>query len=283
MIRMIRSLFEWRANAQAAVAMGRMLLRHRNLTLALTRRDITDRHADQMLGLVWVIGHPLLILAVYTVVFAVVFNLRIPAADHGGSRDYLVFLLAGLIPWLCVQETLGRGSQAISGNASLVRQVVMPVEVLPAKTALAALVPQVAFTGVLLAWLALARRDLASTIVFLPGLMLVQTFGLLGLSFAVAAVAVFFRDLRDLIQLFNTVGIYLTPVFYAPHTMPNAVWWVLAVNPFSHLVWCYQDLIFYGDFVHGWSWAITLLWCTVAGIWGFRAFRRLKPGFGHAL
>src|SRR5258708_5689796 len=122
----------------ASEAFGR-LYRNRSLTLALAKREVTDKYTRQMLGSVWAVGHPLIHVGVFIFVFQVVLKQRMGAEM---PLDYTAYLLSGLIPWLAVQESLGKGSTVITSNANLVKQVVFPLEVLPVKSVLACFVTQ---------------------------------------------------------------------------------------------------------------------------------------------
>src|SRR5947209_16431845 len=132
----------------ATEAFGR-LYRNRALTFALAKREVTDKYTRQVLGSVWAIGHPLIHVCVYIFLFQVVLKLRM-----GGTvempLDYVAYLLSGLIPWLAVQESLGKGSTVITSQANLVKQVVFPIEALPVKSVLACFVTQLVGTTCLM-------------------------------------------------------------------------------------------------------------------------------------
>ena len=104
--------------------LGVRLRRHHQLLWELVRRDITDKHAGQLLGAAWSIGHPLLLTAIYLFVFAVVLPARTGGSPAG--QPYVVAVLAGLVPWLAAQYSFLRGVVSISGNANLVKQVIFP-------------------------------------------------------------------------------------------------------------------------------------------------------------
>ena len=110
----------------------RIVQRNWHLTWALAKREITDRYAGQMLGMLWTVGNPLLLMGVYLFIFGVVFRVRI-----GGTIDlpmgYTTYILSGLIPWFAVSESLNKGCSIITGNSNLVKQVVFPLEILPIK------------------------------------------------------------------------------------------------------------------------------------------------------
>jgi lipopolysaccharide transport system permease protein len=259
-----------------------LLTRHRHLTWALAKREIMDRYAGQMLGLVWAVGHPMLLMAVYVFVFGVVFRVRM-GDSFDLPLDYTVYVLAGLIPWLAVSESLGKGSGIISGNSNLVKQVVFPLDVLPVKAVLAAFFPQVLCLSLLTLYVLFTTGAVPWTYALLPLLLLVQFFFIAGLTFFLAAIGPFFRDLKDFVQIFCTIGIYIMPVVYLPSMVPAAFHPFLYANPFSYLIWCYQDACYFGRFEHPWAWAVLLILATTMFSLGYRLFLKLKPYFGNVL
>ena len=103
-----------------------LIRRHHELVWEMTRREILDRYTGQVLGSLWAIGLPLLTMGIYVFAFLVLFQGRLPGSTT--SLGYAVFVLAGLAPWMAVQEALGRGTTAVSSNANLVKQIVFPNE-----------------------------------------------------------------------------------------------------------------------------------------------------------
>jgi lipopolysaccharide transport system permease protein len=258
----------------------RALFRHRQLCWELVRRDLTDRHAGQILGPVWMFAQPIVLIALHLFVFAVV----LPARGLGGSSDlsYVVLVLAGLIPWLAIQDSLLRGVTSVATNANLVKQVVFPVELLPIKGVFVALVPSAAMTGLLLLCLAGTGYPVPWTIVLLPGVWAVQIAGTLGLCLGLSAVGAYVRDVRELIQLFGLVNLYLMPVFFPPEALPAAVRFIPYANPFSHVVWCHQD-VWSGRLGHPASWVVFPVAAGLALLAGWRVFRAARPHFGNVL
>jgi lipopolysaccharide transport system permease protein len=270
------------APARATVpALFRLLVRHWPLTWAMARREVSDRYAGQVLGAVWAVGHPLLLMAVYLFVFAFVFKVRL--GDSGLPLDYSVYLLAGFIPWLAFQDCMNRGATVVTGNANLVKQVVFPLEVLPAKSVLATLLPQVVCTTVLIVYTLASHHALPWTYVLLPALFAVQVAGMLGVSMALSSVGVYLRDVKDVVQVFGVVGVYLLPIFYLPDMVPPLFRPLLYLNPFSYLVWCYQDVCYFGRLEHPWAWPVCVALCLGALAGGHRLFQKLKPYFGNVL
>lgn len=269
-------------NLRALSAVTMLLSRHRGLVLEMASREIRDRFAGQVFGWLWAIGHPLFVIGLYVFVFAVVFRQKV-----GGTvempLDYTAYLLSGLVAWLGVQDALTKSCSSLVANSSLVKQVVFPIEVLPAKTVLACLFTQGVSLAALVAYALASSGRLHPTYLLLPVVLLMQVATMLGVGFALSAVGAYFRDLKDFVQLFATAGIYLLPVVYLPEWVPPAFKPALFLNPFSYLLWCYQDVLYFGRFEHPWAWGAAAAIALASLALGFRVFMRLKPGLGNVL
>ncbi len=266
----------------APAAVAAQLLRRRELLLELAKRELTDRYVGQWLGAWWIIVHPLIMMGVYVVLLGVILQVKLERAP-GVPGDYILYLLAGLIPWLALQDGLTRSCQAITGQAALVKQVVFPVEVLPLKSIVPALVSQLVALAVLLGYVLVRTHHLPAAYGLLPLLVALQALLILGLAYGVAAVSVYIRDLKDLVQVFGVVGLYLVPAIYVADWVPGLLRPLVYLNPFSSMIWCYQDVVFWGAIVHPWAWVAFPVTTLVACVAGAGVFRHLKTWFGNAL
>jgi homopolymeric O-antigen transport system permease protein len=259
-----------------------LLTRHKQLTWEMAKREITEKYTGQLFGVFWAIGHPLMLMLVYLFVFGVIFHVSI-----GGTadmpRDYPTYLLAGLIPWLSFQETMSKSTTVIVNNANLVKQVVFPLEVLPAKGVIATIVTEAIFLTLLMIYVLARQHSLPAFYMLLPALLALQIAAMIGISYVLSAVGVYVRDTKDFVQVFLVVGVYLIPAFYLPAAVPAQFRLLLYANPFSYLIWCFQDVLYYGRFEHPWAWPVFLLWAIVSFIAGSSIFRRLKLMFGNVL
>jgi len=271
------------ASARAVIESGDLLRRQRHLVLALTRREVTDPHEGQFLGAVWAFIQPIMLMSVYALVFAFVFRLRISARAGQLPLDYTAYLLAGLVPWLGFQACLTRSASSVVGEANLVKQVQFPVEVLPVRTAAACLITQLIGIVYLVIYAAVKLGSIPATYALIPVLLGIQLVAMTGAAFLISAASVFFRDLRELIIVTTLIGVYLLPIFYLPDVVPSAFHTVLKLNPFSYMVWCYQDAFYYGRIAHWYAWVIFGAGSVVMYSFGYRVFRHLKPYFGDVL
>ncbi|HXG46766.1 MAG TPA: ABC transporter permease, partial [Methylomirabilota bacterium] len=197
--------------------------------------------------------------------------------------DYTAYILTGMIPWLAINESLAKSCTAITGNTNLVKQVVFPLEVLPVKGVLATLFPQLICLAILVIYVLATGGGLHWTYVFLPVLVALQLLMMVGISFLLAALSPFFRDLKDFVQVYCVIGIYLVPVVYLPNMVPNIFRPFVYVNPFSYPIWCFRDLCYYGRLEHPWAWVVMIALSIGSYTAGYRLFMRLKPYFGNVL
>jgi len=259
-----------------------LLTRHRQLTWEMTKREISDRYAGQMLGAFWTIGHPMILMGVYLFIFAVVFKQKI-----GGTRelplDYVTYLLCGLIPWMSFQEAMSKSATVIISNANLVKQVVFPIEILPVKGVIASFITQFISTIILILYVVIKHGYVPLTYTLIPVIFILQIMAMIGVSYILSSIGVYFRDLKDFVQVFCLVGMYVMPIFYLPEQVPQLFRPILYLNPFSYFIWCYQDIFYFGRIEHGWAWIIYIFMSVGVFYFGYRIFRKLKVMFGNVL
>ena len=262
-----------------------LLIRHRERTWDMAKREITDRYAGQALGTTWAIVHPLLLMGLYVFLFTWVFPARLDASFEM-PRGLTVYILSGLIPWLTFADAMNKGAGVILAHTSLVKQIIFPLEILPVKGILASYVTQVVATAMLFLYMLVTGETFPWTLVLLPILFAIQFFAMAGVCFFLASICVFFRDLREIVQFFTTAGLFLAPILYLPQVV-EAIWpplqFILYANPFTHLVWCYQDVIYFGRFEHPVSWAVLIVLSLLSFSLGYRLFRRFKGMFAEVL
>lgn len=269
-------------NANALVEAIRVLFAYLPLSMEMARRELRTQYSGQVLGIWWAAGHPLFLMALYVFIFSAVFKVRV-GGTYELPLDYTTYLLVGLVPWLTIQQVMMRACTALTGNANLVKQVVFPLEVLPATAVGVNLLPFIVGLSALVIYVVGRYGALPVTYALLPVLLVLQVMAMLGLAFAFAAIAVFFRDLKDLVQVFATAGVFLMPIFYLPEWVPALFKPVLYLNPFSYMGWCYQDALYFGRFEHPWAWGVFAIGSVLTFVAGYRLFRWLKPHFGNAL
>ena len=209
---------------------------HTSLLLQLIRRDVQARYRGSALGLAWSFVIPLLMLGVYTFVFAIVFKARWggdPVGVEGGTLHFALNLYTGLILHAFLAENLSRAPTLITSNANYVTKVVFPLGILPPMLLGSALFHLAMNLGVLLLAVLLFGPGLSVTWLLIP--LLLAPLAMLGLAanYLLASLGVFLRDIGQLMGLAITLLMFLSPVFYPVSALPPALQpWIL-LNPLT--------------------------------------------------
>ncbi|HEX3557978.1 MAG TPA: ABC transporter permease [Pyrinomonadaceae bacterium] len=246
-----------------------------DLIWPLARRMIVARYRGSVLGLLWALLTPAVMIAVFTFLFAGVFNARFAAG--GTPWDYALYLFCGLLPWTAFQESLQQSAGLVVAHSNLVKRVVFPLEVLPVAQALAALVNQLFGTVALLVAALLLRGELHATILWLPALLLPQLLLTLGGAWLVASLGVFLRDTAQALALLLMAWMYLTPIIYPEQVVPARFRPLLELNPFTPLVRSYRRIVLEGtppDWRGLAYFAAVALCAFVLGYWWFARTRK---------
>jgi ABC-type polysaccharide/polyol phosphate export permease len=198
-----------------------------------------------VLGFFWSFVNPLLLLVTY----GVVFTYMLPVARSPGTSPYFLFLFCGILPWTAFQSSVAESSGVLIAGSNLIKKVLFPAEVLPAVTVLANLMHFLFGLPVLLAFL-LASGKLSKAALLLPLPMLVQLVFTLGVAFFVSALTVHFRDVQSLLTHVLHLWFFATPVIYSMDAVSGPFRAVLRLNPMTHVLVSYQEILFYGTFHH---------------------------------
>lgn len=258
--------------------------RYRTLLYYLVVRELKGRYKSSVLGFLWTLLNPLLMMLVFTIVFTfVVPNYSLP--------KYPIFLLCGLLPWNYFSASIMGSIHSVVGNANLVKKVYFPREILPIATVLAQLVNFLLALLVLFFLLIVFKMPLSPRWWMLPIVILLQTLFSIGLALILSAVNVYYRDTMMIMDVIIMAWFFLTPVFYPLDILPNnyevlgltldvhRLMYIL--NPMASLINTYRDLLYLGTYTEldfFLRTAVTSIAMLVLGYW---IFVRLSPTFGE--
>jgi lipopolysaccharide transport system permease protein len=264
--------------------------RYRGLIQSLVARELKARYRGSMLGFFWSFVNPLLLLGIYSFVFATI----LPNKDPN-TQPYALFMFCGILPWTWFASSLNEAAGSLISGGNLIKKVLFPAEVLPIVTVLSNMVHF--FLGLLILATFLAAYRHAPDLSDLPWFLVIVAIQLLftiGLALILAALTVHFRDIRDLLSNLLTLWFFATPIIY-PWTMETfrnpvtkellpSYWWLFNLNPFFHLAVSYQEVLFYpGPFGHM---SLLLLMAAVSAVvfvGGYWLFDRLRDSFAEAV
>ena len=269
-------------NLSAIEEATRLVATHWRLAVIMARRDLTTRYSSQLIGSFWIVGHPLFQMLLFVFLFAIVFKQRI-GGTYELPRDYTVYILSGLTAWLSILPILTTACTSIVSNANLVKQFSLETEILPIKDVISGMVFWFVGVAVIVAYTLLMFGGLPWTYLLLPAVFIIHVVLMVGVAWILSSVTVYFRDLKDVMTVLGTLGLYLLPVVYLPTWVPEIFRPVIYANPLSYLIWVYQDIFYFGRIEHPWSWVISAALAIIVFSAGHRLFQRLKPMFGMVL
>jgi lipopolysaccharide transport system permease protein len=255
---------------------------NRELIVQLTQREVMSRYRGSVLGLAWSFFNPLLMLAVYTFVFSVVFKARWGVGEES-TADFAIVLFVGLIIHGLFAECLNRAPGLILANVNYVKKVVFPLEILPWVAASSALFHSAVSIVVLLAVLLVFQHALAWTIVFLPIVLVPLLFVTMGLAWFLSSIGVYVRDIGQTIGIFTMVLLFLSPVFYPADALPENYRLLLFLNPLTSVIGDARRVLIWGQAP---DWAGLMLYAAASfGVaWlGFWWFQRTRRGFADVV
>src|SRR4051812_37618954 len=251
------------------------LPRRLDLILSLTKRELSSRYRGSVLGILWALVTPVVMIAIFTIIFSGMFKAKFGVSTS--QWDYALYLFCGLLPWNAFQESLQLSSNTVVAHANLDKRVVFPLETLPVSLSLAAVANQMFGTVVLVAAVIVLRRELHPTLLFLPLLLIAQLVATLGLAWLVASLGVFVRDIVQGITLVLMAWMYLTPIIYPESLVPDHYRAAINLNPFTPLIRNYRRIILDGllpDWTGLGYFAAFAVLCFLFGYWWFARTRK---------
>jgi len=263
------------------------LPRYRGLVQSLVARELKARYRGSVLGFFWSFVNPLLLLLVYSIVFAYI----MPAQFTGGTQPkpfsdaypYPVFLFCGLLPWTWFAASLTESAGVLISGGNLIKKVLFPAEVLPIVSALANMVHFFLGLPILALFLIYSRAPITfGELVWFPVIVLVQLILTTALALLLAALTVHFRDIRDILANVLTLWYFATPIIYPWQHAPDLGKGFLNLNPFTHLAISYQEVLFFsGPFGH-WRWLLALGGFSIGlFLFAYFVFDRLRDTFAE--
>ncbi len=252
-----------------------LLWKHRSLLWQTTRNEIKARYAGSVLGLAWLLLYPLVFLGVYAVIYLFVFKVRFAIFN---SQEYVALIFCGLIPFLGFSEALGLGVSSVTSNASLIKNTLFPIELIPVKSVFVSQCTQVVGTGLLLITIG-ALGKLTVWALLVPVIWLLQFFFTLGMVWILSSMNVYLRELQNLVGVLILILMMISPIAYTADMVPAGLRNLLKLNPLYYIVIAYQDCLMLGRFPRGEIFWVLLFLAVSSFGCGYWFFSRMKRVF----
>ncbi len=265
-------------------ALGKSLVRHRQLIMQMIKREVIGRYKGSVMGLAWSFFTPVFMLLVYTFVFAIVFKARWGGVGGDESKtQFAVVLFVGMIVHGLFAEVLNRAPGLILGNVNYVKKVVFPLEILPAISMGSALFHCAISLCVLLIAFVLFNGFLHWTVLLIPIVLMPLVILTLGLAWLLASLGVFLRDIGQVIGIITMVMLFLAPVFYPISAIPEVYQpWIMA-NPLTFIIEQSREVLIWGRLPDWRGLGIYTLIASLVAWIGFAWFQKTRKGFADVI
>lgn len=258
------------------------LWRNRDLILASVRREVIGRYKGSVIGIAWSFFNPLLMLTIYTFVFSEVFKARWGTVEE--SRvTFALLLFAGLIVFNLFAESISRAPGLILSNVNYVKKVVFPLEILPVISVCASLFHAAISLAVWLLAYFLMFGPPHVSILYLPILLIPFVFFVVGLSWILASLGVFLRDVSHFVGIATTALMFLSPIFYPATALPETYRQFIYLNPMTLIIEETRQVLFWGNPPNLNEALILWLTSLTIALCGFSWFQKTRKGFADVL
>jgi lipopolysaccharide transport system permease protein len=253
----------------------------RHLIGLMVHRDFIGRYRGSLLGAFWPLINPLGHLILYTFLFCVVLKVRLGTDPSMGN--FALYLMAGLLPWGCLSESLSRSTTTVLESPNLVKRVVFPLEILPTVLVVSSLLSELVALTILFAATVICFHKVNATMIFLPLIVMSQVLLMAGLSWFLSSLGVFIRDFRHIMALALQAWMYSTPIVYPPTALPANLQFLLWINPMAGIVCDYRHVLLDGRCPDLGMYAAYTLTSAAIAVAGYTFFMRTKKSFADVI
>lgn len=248
---------------------------YRELFKSNIKKEIRGKYKGSFLGILWSFINPLLQVFVYSIVFSYVMRTQID--------NYLVYVVCGIIPWTFFTTGVNQGMVTVRSNASIIKKVYFPREILPISVVASGLVNFLISCIIILIFTIGSGLGINWMIILVPVIALLQTLFTLGIVLICSAVNVYIKDLEYIVQFILNMAFYATPILYDISIFPTSLRWVLSLNPLAHIVNAYRDIFMYHQLISLNSWIYMIIISVLFLVIGFAIFNKLQKGFAEEI
>lgn len=256
--------------------------KNRSLLFHLTKRDITNKFKGSYAGFIWSFLNPLLLLIVYTFVFSVIMKAKW-GLQNEGNLDFAIVLFAGLIIFNMYAEATNRAANIIYDNKNYVKKVVFPLNILPVIIVNSSFFNGLISYAVLLVMIFIFMDSLRFHSGVALTLLLPIYLMTLGVTYFIAAISVFIRDIGQIITIFNMVFMFLSPIFFPVDRMPQIFQYASSLNPMAYIVTQIRDTLIFNRGFNWHEYFVTTLVTFIIFTVGLTVFSSLKKDFADVI
>lgn len=248
----------------------------------LVKTDIARRYQGSVLGLLWALLVPLIMLTIYTVIFSEIFSAKWNV-ETGNKFEFAMMLFCGLSLYNMFADVLGRSVGLIEQNQNYVKKVVFPIEILPAVITASALFNCLISFLILIFANAVINSGFFITALQAPLVLLPHIAFCMGIAYLFSAISVYLKDMANLVGILTTVCMYISPVFFPLSAVPESFRFLMMLNPMTYTIENMRNVIIYGQSINLGYFAISIGAAILFFLIGRWIFMRAKTGFADLL
>lgn len=251
------------------------------LLVNLFKMNIRDRYLGSSLGSVWAISNPLFMLCLYTYVFGFVFKVKLPGAET--TLAYVIWLISGYGPWIATTEAIMCATTSVVSASGMIKNMAFKSELLPVAGVLVGLINLVVSFVFLLILLVWSGSAITWYLMFLPVVMVAHFIWIIAIGMWLSVIAVFVRDIIQILPTALTAIMFVTPIFYPFENMPHIIQVVSIGNPFYQIVEAYRSILILSQPPSFSGLGFVLVLSLIVFYVGLKGFRRAKGEFDSAI
>lgn len=249
------------------------IYQYRHMLKTLVKQDINGRYKGSFFGFLWTLLNPLLMLAVYSLVFQFVFRT--------GIENYSIYLFICLMPWNAFANTIAVGTTCVSNNASILKKVYFPREVLPLAVVISNTIQYFFSAVIIFIALIISGVGVSWVAIFLPVIVLIQAIFSLGLIMLLSAANVYIRDVQYIMNPVMMIWMYACPILYSISMVPEKFLGIYKLNPMTLIMQEYQNILYNKTLPNFASLGIVFAISIIVLIIGYLVFNKLQRRFAE--
>lgn len=249
------------------------LYNYREFLKTNVKKDVRGKYKGSFLGVLWSFINPLLSVIVYAIVFHYIMRFNI---DH-----YLIYLIAGIIPWTFFTSAINTGMNSILFNADIIKKVYFPRLILPISSVTSCLVNFLISCIIILLFVVFSGIGISIYLVFLPIVVIIQYVLCLGIAFILSAIEIYVKDVEHIINFIISMLFYVTPILYTPDYVPSNMKFILKLNPMAYIIDAYHSVFYYKSMPNLFELGIVFVFSLLVLLIGYHIFQKLQRKFAE--
>ena len=249
------------------------LYNYREFLKTNVKKDVRGKYKGSFLGVLWSFINPLLSVIVYAIVFHYIMRFNI---DH-----YLIYLIAGIIPWTFFTSAINTGMNSILFNADIIKKVYFPRLILPISSVTSCLVNFLISCIIILLFVVFSGVGISIYLVFLPIVVIIQYVLCLGIAFILSAIEIYVKDVEHIINFIISMLFYVTPILYTPDYVPSNMKFILKLNPRAYIIDAYHSVFYYKSMPNLFELGIVFVFSLFVLLIGYHIFQKLQRKFAE--